>query len=67
MLLTVIGSAAYSVLHNLLAPEIPKTKTYEELSGGVASTLRAKTTGNRRTFPFLSSREQRVGESVSRA
>ena len=31
MLLTVIGSAAYSVLHNLLAPESPKTKTYEEL------------------------------------
>ena len=29
MLLTVIGSAAYSVLHNLLAPESPKTKTYE--------------------------------------
>ena len=31
LLLTVIGALAYGVLHNLMAPENPKTKSYAEL------------------------------------
>ena len=34
VLLTVIGTNAYTQLHSLLSPEMPQTKTYEHLASG---------------------------------
>ena len=64
MLLAVIGSAAYSVLHNLLAPESPKMKTYEELVAALRQHYEPKPLVIAERFHFYH-REQRVGESVA--
>ena len=64
MLLAVIGSAAYSVLHNLLAPESPKMKTYEELVAALRQHYEPKPLVIGERFHFYR-REQRVGESVA--
>ena len=42
ILLTVMGSKAYELLHSLLAPEVPASKKYDELTAKLKNHLKPK-------------------------
>ena len=63
--LTLIGGQTYKLLRSLLAPELPATKKYEELTEKLAGHLAPKPLAIAERFK-LRQRNQREGESVAR-
>ena len=63
--LTVIEGSTYKLLPSLLTPELPATKTYEELTKMLADHLAPKPLAIAERFK-LRQRNQKQGESVAR-
>ena len=64
VLLTVIGSKPYELLHSLLAPETPSSKKYEELVAVLGDHLNPKPLVIAERFKFHN-RKQQEGETVA--
>lgn len=64
VLLTVMGSKAYELLHSLLAPVVPSTKKYDELTAVLLGHLKPKPLVIAERFKFHH-RNQRDGENVA--
>ena len=64
VLLTVIGSKPYELLHSLLAPAVPASKKYAELVAVLGDHLNPKPLVIAERFKFHH-RNQRVGETVA--
>ena len=64
VLLTVIGTKAYELLHSLLAPELPSTKSYDELVKVLEDHLKPKPLVIAERFKFHH-RNQKDGETVA--
>ena len=64
VLLTVIGTKAYTLLRNILAPEKPATKDYSQLVEAMRSHLDPKPIVIAERFKFHR-RNQREGESIA--
>ncbi len=63
-LLTIVGSTAYEVLRNLLAPARPQTKTYDEIVGVLKAHYAPKPMVIAERFHFHR-RNQQSGESIA--
>ena len=64
VLLTVMGSKAYELLHSLLAPVVSSTKKYDELTAVLMAHLKPKLLVIAECFKFRH-RNQRDGENVA--
>ena len=64
ILLTVMGSKAYELLHSLLAPAVPSTKKYAEITETLKAHLNPKPLVIAERFKFHH-RNQREGETVA--
>ena len=64
VLLTVMGSKAYELLHSLLSPVVPSTKKYDELIAKLEAHLKPKPLVIAERFRFHH-RNQRDGETVA--
>ena len=64
VLLTVMGNKAYELLHSLLAPVVPSTKKYDELTAVLLGHLKPKPLVIAERFKFHH-RNQRDGEKVA--
>ena len=64
ILLTTMGSKAYELLHSLLAPEVPSSKKYDELTAVLQSHLKPKPLVIAERFKFHH-RNQHDGETVA--
>ena len=64
ILLSVIGPQTYSLLHNIMSPEKPATKTYSELVKKLRDHIVPKPTETVQRFKFHS-RYRRTGETIA--
>ena len=64
MFLTVIGGSAYKLLRSLVVPDLPASKSYQELTEALAKHLAPKPLAIAERFK-LRQRNQREGESIS--
>ena len=64
LLLTVIGASAYGVLHNLMTPENPKTKSYAELVTALKQHYEPKPLVIAERFHFYQDSVQYLGRHI---
>ena len=64
VLLSGIGPSTYSVLRNLMTPDVPSSKTYDELKGTLSAHFKPKTLVIAERFRFYK-RNQHENESIS--